>query len=572
MGSLHQQKAEGELILEQNDATRRLYWAGGELKYLRSDSVGEQFGNFLIRRGILDMASLKEVLAEGEGSRVGDRVVQWGLMTRQERDERLHELLGSVLLHAMEHTLLKATWLPGPLDDNLSGDLQFCLDYRVLVWDTFQNAKIDRELLDMFHSKPDWRWQALPNLLEALSSLPLTPTLAYALSLLGTEPLSWETIEALTGLPQAQAAQLVATLWALGGLRLVQGDLPLVPKKEPPAPVAPPAPLIFSMPEPEFEITLEDEESHAVPEVQDAPRPMTLMDILEMDAEAPPLEPFSPAGPPPGRNAFSPAGPPPMRESFSPAGPPPVRDSFSPAGPPPVRDSFSPAGPPPARDPFSPAGPPPTREPFSSEEPPPLREPFPQPGHHAPTPGAVPAIELQFGQDSFASPHEHEFPPMPSLPPMPSEENLSPSERATHLIIKAKSYLMQDRTSEATRALEQAIKLDGNSPGAYESWLLLGRLRLSNPAWSTRAIEALQAASRLNPRAAEPWALMGELYHRKGFHANAQGCFRRALELDPSVAVPAGWSREEIPDPPAPMQGQKGLMGKLRGMFGREKG
>ena len=156
---------------------------------------------------------------------------------------------------------------------------------------------------------------------------------------------------------------------------------------------------------------------------------------------------------------------------------------------------------------------------------------------------------------------------------MHSDENLSPMERATHLIVKAKSYLLQDRTSEATRALEQAIKLDGNSPGAYESWLLLGRLRLSNPAWSTRAIEALQTASRLNPRAAEPWALMGELYHRKGFRANAQGCFRRALDLDPSVAVPAGWSREEIPEEsPAPKQGQKGLMGKLRGMFGREKG
>jgi tetratricopeptide (TPR) repeat protein len=154
---------------------------------------------------------------------------------------------------------------------------------------------------------------------------------------------------------------------------------------------------------------------------------------------------------------------------------------------------------------------------------------------------------------------------------MGSEENLSAVERARHLVVKARSYLMQDRTSEAIRALEQAIKLDGDSPGAFESWLLLGRLRLTNPAWSTRAIEALQVASRLNPRAAEPWALMGELYHRKGFKANAQGCFRRALDLDPSVAVPAGWSRE-TPALPAPRESQIGLMGRLRGMFGREKG
>ena len=69
MGSLHQQRAEGELVLEQNDGTRRLYWANGDLKYLRSDAVGEQFGNFLIRRGVLDMASLKELLPGGRPSR-----------------------------------------------------------------------------------------------------------------------------------------------------------------------------------------------------------------------------------------------------------------------------------------------------------------------------------------------------------------------------------------------------------------------------------------------------------------------------------------------------------------------
>jgi hypothetical protein len=452
MGSLHQQKAEGELVLEQNDGTRRLYWAHGDLKYLRSDSIGEQFGNFLIRRGVLDMAALKELLSEGEGARMGDRVIQCGLMTHQERDERLHELLGSVLLHAMEHTILKLTWIPGPLDDNLSGDLQFHLDHRRLVWDTFQQAKIDRELVAMFSSEPDWRWQALPDLLEALSSLPLTPTLAYALSLLGTEPLGCDTIAGLTGLPQAQAAQLVATLWALGGLNLVCGELPLLPNAEPRPPTQMPVPE--RVPEPEME---------PVPEPEPEFEPILL-----------------------------------VREDLV----PPMAGSFQEDG---------------------------------------MELDCPEP---TPTPTAMPPIP----QD---------------------DEEPSASERARYLLIKAKSYLVQDRTSEAIRALEQAIKLDGDSPDAFESWLLLGRLRTGNPAWSTRAIEALQVASRLNSRAAEPWALMGELYHRKGFKANAQGCFRRALELDPSVAVPAGWS-QEAPAAPAPKEGQVGLMGKLRGMFGRE--
>lgn len=445
MGSLHQQKAEGELVLEQNDGTRRLYWANGELQYLRSDAVGEQFGNFLIRRGVLDMASLKELLSDGEGSRVGDRVVQWGLMTVEERDERLHELFGSVLLHAMEHPILKMTWIPETLAENLSEDMKFRLDHRGVVWDTFQSAQIDVELVEMFRSEPDWRWKAVPDLLNDLSDLPLTPTLAYALSLLGSEPLGCDTIEALTGLPQTHAAKLVATLWALGGVNLVRGELPLLPKIEP-TPPAPPEMEIELEHEPEpMPIVVEEEEGEDL--VPSSSMPLQL-DSLELDIPAPP------------------------------------------------------------------------------------------PAEVAVAPG--------------------------------EEEEPSASERARRLLIKAKSYVMQDRTSEAIRSLEQAIKLDGDSPAAFESWMLLGRLRLSNPAWSTRAIEALQVASRLNPRAAEPWALMGELYHRKGFQANAQGCFRRALELDPSVAVPAGWSQED-PASPTSKDGQAGLMGKLRGMFGRDK-
>lgn len=460
MGSLHQQRAEGELVLEQNDGTRRMYWVDGSLKYLRSDAVGEQFGSFLVRRGVLDMAALKELLVDGEGARVGDRVVQWGLMSLRERDERLHELFGSLLLHAMEHPILKLTWIPGPLRENLAGDMLFQLDHRRVVWEIFQSAQVDQELVQMFQSEPNWRWEAAPNLLDALSDLPLTPTLAYALSLLGTEPLGCDTISSLTGLPQEKAARLVATLWALGGMNLVQGDLPLVEKA-----------------------------------AEEAPEPFAAPD-LEIELEAGP-----------GQDIQLDLG---------------------------------------ADDPISSEG-------FGSQE----MEidqavlaqgPLSGPGL---TPGSVPPM-------SSSGPHEEDEPPA--------------EERARRLLIKAKSYIMQDRTSEAIRALEQAIKLEGDTSGAYETWMLLGRLRLSNPAWSTRAIEALQVASRLNPRAAEPWALMGELYHRKGFHANAQGCFRRALELDPSVAVPVGWSREEAGPPQAGKDGQAGLMGRLKGMFGRERG
>ena len=459
MGSLHQQRAEGELVLEQNDGTRRLYWRGGDLVYLRSDAVGEQFGNFLIRRGVLDMASLKELLTDGEGSRMGDRVVQSGLMTVTDRDKRLNELLESVLLHAMEHTILKMSWVPGVLEDNLSGDLQFWLDHRRLVWDTFQSAKIDQELVEMFRSEPEWRWAARPDLLDSLSDLPLTPTLAYALSLLGTESLGYETIGSLSGFSPAESARLVATLWALGGLDLVQGELPLLPREP-----APPSRAVRpeAVPEPVFE---------SIPAAEPEPESILVID-----------------------------------EDYA----------------------------------------------------------FPPP--RARTPRSVPPLPAEAVEQAFSEPTPSVLPLLHSAA---DEESLPAMERAHHLLVKAKSYVMQDRTSEAIRSLEQSIKLDGDSPAAYEAWLLLGRLRLGNPAWSTRAVEALQVASRIQPKAAEPWVLMGELYHRKGFHANAQGCFRRALELDPSVAVPSDYAAEEVADT---TRGEAGIMGRLRAMLGREKG
>ena len=467
MGSLHQQGAEGELVLEQNDGTRRLYWSGGDLKYLRSDAVGEQFGNFLVRRGVLDMAALNELLADGEGARVGDRVVQWGLMTVEERDARLHELLGSVLLHAIEHPILKMEWLPGSLEGSLSLDLQFRLDHRRLVWDVFQNAQIDRELFEMFTSEPDWRWQAPEDLLVNLADLPLTPKLAYAVTLMGTEPLGCSMLTNLTGLDFPTAGRLVAALWTLGGLTLTQGELPLLPKVEPPPPAEPEV----------IQIAPEDLEPQPTP----SPLP-PLMEAEPYDDQAPDIE-----------LVFDP--------------PPQVTPPFVPA---------------------------------------PTLPPVP-----------APPIPLQATGEA----------------PAPADPNeLSAQERARRLVIKAKSYMVQARTSEAIRALEQSIKLDGDSVESYDAWLMLGRLRLGNPAWSTRAIEALQVASRLKPSVAEPWALMGELYHRKGFKANAQGCFRRALEIDPSVAVPSDW---EAPadletSPRDSKEGGAGFMGRLKSILGRE--
>lgn len=553
MGLLHQQRAEGELALEQNDGVRQLYWAGGDLVYLRSDAVGEQFGSYLIRRGVLDIKGLRGLLAEGEPTRVGDLVVQSCLMTVEERDAHLQDLLGSVLLHAMEHPILNATWRPGPLHQHLSGDLQFGLNYRHLVWDTFHSARIDQEFVDRLRSEPTWRWAASPDLLDGLRDFPLTPTLAYALTLLGTEPLDHGTIESRTGLGPWETARMVTTLWGLGGLRLVEGTLPLlpnqgrrvpaIPKALPPKPKLPPE--AEPEPEPEITITLLDEDP-VEPSIEvDASGPfraMTLMDVLEFEAQAPPHDFPSPAGPAPaviGGDPFF------VAHAGAPVAPVPRQASVShpPAQPTPIL-SGAPATPDePALRPQTDLSQAPWQAPSPDQGPP----------SPPPPPSAAP------------------YPPH-ALPLSVNEEDLPPLERARHLVEKAKSYLLESRTIEATRALEQAIQLDGTSPASYATLLLVGKLGTTHPACATLAIEALRAASLIHPGAAQPWALMGEIFHGTGHWDNARGCFRRALELNPSFVVPLEYQDLLAQVPSVKGPAQTGLVERLKGMFVQEKG
>ncbi len=425
LGFLQQTRAEGELVLEQNDGTRRLFVRNGDLCYLRSDAVGEQFGNYLIRLGVLDYNALKDLLAE-DGARVGDRVVQWGLMTEEQRDMRLRELFGNILLHAVEHPVLSMSWNAGVLGGSLGQDLQFHLDHRRVVWDVYRQMQTLDVLVEKFESEPTWKWHSREGLLDALADLTLTPQLAFAISQLGREPMSFATFAAVTGLGDPEAARLLAALWALGGLELEKGEWSAFPQAQKKAAAPEAAPLIQE------------------------PAPVKREDPL--------------LSPPEGARALP-----------------------------------------------------------------------------------VPGLEIE-------------------SPQIDSPQIDSPQIKARLLFRQAESLYTQGRTSEAIRALEQSIKLDPDSPRSFEAWMLLGDLRQGNPAWSTRAIEAYQAATRAQPRKGEPWLCMGQLYHRKGFATNATGCFRKAMELDPSLEIP---DQTAIPDHPAPHR--EGVMHRLRGFFGGER-
>ena len=115
LGALRQESQDGELVLEQNDGVRHLYVCKGELIHLKSDAAGEQFGNYLLRQGILDFAALNELLANEERYRLGEKVIQWGMMTLEERDRHLQTLQEQIMIHALEHPIVEWTWTPGAM-------------------------------------------------------------------------------------------------------------------------------------------------------------------------------------------------------------------------------------------------------------------------------------------------------------------------------------------------------------------------------------------------------------------------------------------------------------------------
>jgi len=459
MASIRQLGLDGELRLAQNDGERRLFWDQGSLIYLQSDVAGEQFGNYLLRQGILDFSALSELLANDEQYRLGEKVVQWGLITFEERDCHLLSLQEQIMIHALEHEVVEVAWHSGSMASRLSQDLHFKLDHRAFIWNTFQEARNETSVADLFYEEAAWKWTGRTNLLDHLADLPLNPGTAYALSFLGTDPVSFETFLSLSHLPEDDAACLLVTLWALGVLTLTEGPLAVQEEAPPEAaapPVLPPTPP-------------------SVPPVPDVPP------VLPPTPRAP-LQPLEP-------------------------------------------------------QPFI----------YPSLDPLPL---LPQPEFIDIEPNSLPLSSE------------------PAPEAAPAEPVMDTATKARKLIIKAKQLLVQERTVEAIRTLEQSVQLEPEAGNAYEAWLLLGRLRMTNPAWSTRAIDALQNASRLKLKAAEPWAGMGEVYYRKGFKANAIACFNRALELDPSVPIPPDVDlQEEFPN--AAVQPPTGLFKRFKAMLGR---
>ncbi len=508
LGALYQRSATGELALEQNDGNRRLFWSYGKLAFLQSEAAGEQFGNYLLRQGVLDLPSLKDLLADPGDSRLGEKVVQWGLLSADQRNEHLAGLYDMILLNALEHPVVTYTWKEGSSAVDLAGGVPMSLDHRRLVWQSLTNLTHAETIPAWISAQRGWRWQAPPGLLTSLGDLPIEPQQAYALSFLGAEPLDFDTLVAASSLDPVVASRLVMALWAIGSLNLAEGELPSpVPRKpEPPAEKPEPAKpsqtttgKVPNLAAAAAQATAAAQPKAAPPEKQPPAKPLPVQDAGEADLHIEIVDEDGDSGAAAARGA----------RGSTPADAGLALDAFL--------------------APLETAPP----KPISSGTP------------------TLPSLMEAAGE-----------------PQTPSSGTDSPAAKLRRHLQLAKKLQLQERTGDAIQALEQGLRHDPDSPDAYPAWLLLGQLRMTNPAWSTRAVEALQNASRLNPKAAEPWAVMGEIYHRKGFKANARGCFKKAIELDPSVPVPQDFAMEDKPGE-GEEKPQSGVLERLKGLIRR---
>ena len=124
---------------------------------------------------------------------------------------------------------------------------------------------------------------------------------------------------------------------------------------------------------------------------------------------------------------------------------------------------------------------------------------------------------------------------VPAAPP--SEADLDRA-KANRLLAQARRQLKLGRSVEAVGTLEQVVELHLDGDTAYETWMLLGGLRMRTPAWSARAIQAFQSAALIRPKEAEPLQAMAEIFRRTGAAADAEACLQRIRELDPSTGGP----------------------------------
>ena len=95
----------GTLTLTRGDDVRRLYFDKGELRTATSSREGQRIGAFLRRRGKVtesDLGWALEEIRRQQGSRLGQKLVERGLLTRAVIDSEMKRLVEEIVFSAFE--------------------------------------------------------------------------------------------------------------------------------------------------------------------------------------------------------------------------------------------------------------------------------------------------------------------------------------------------------------------------------------------------------------------------------------------------------------------------------------
>ena len=95
----------GTLTLTRGDDVRRLYFEKGELRVATSSRQGQRLGAFLLRRGRVSEDEIRRALdetARQKGSRLGQKLVERGLLTRAVIDAEMKRLVEEIVFSAFE--------------------------------------------------------------------------------------------------------------------------------------------------------------------------------------------------------------------------------------------------------------------------------------------------------------------------------------------------------------------------------------------------------------------------------------------------------------------------------------
>jgi tetratricopeptide (TPR) repeat protein len=130
---------------------------------------------------------------------------------------------------------------------------------------------------------------------------------------------------------------------------------------------------------------------------------------------------------------------------------------------------------------------------------------------------------------------------MVEVPEKEADEQAEKARKARDLYLKANSHYEQKQFVEAVRLMDEAVKLDTSRSNYF---MLLGLSQTRIPSLRPDAEKNLKKVADMEPWNADPLFYLGQLYWAENLVNKAEGCFRKALEINMEHTLAAKMMRK----------------------------